>query len=235
MIYTSSDRAVVSGPKGDRVPDGYEWTETDWSDDEVDPEEWQAPKNAYARGKVDAERMLNAAADASGGGWDVVTFNPAMICGPVLFKAQVGQWIDQIGRMAGAAELTLSRYDRYYNIIDARDLAAAHRLAAESTVDHKATTGGPRYMVHGTGGRSALRFGTEVAAIISKQFPRFELSLPKTVTSSGQEINPKAKFHNDCKKAKSVLGVTIRPIEDTIRDVVESSIELGVVSPRLRG
>ena len=235
VIYTSSDRAVVSGPKGERVPNGYEWTETDWADDEVDPEEWQAPKNAYARGKVDAERMLNAAADASGGGWDVVTFNPAMICGPVLFKAQVGQWIDQIGRMAGAAELTLSRYDRYYNIIDARDLAAAHRLAAESTVDHKATTGGPRYMMHGTGGRSALRFGTEVAAIISKQFPRFELSLPKTVTSSGQEINPKAKFHNDCKKAKSVLGVTIRPIEDTIRDVVESSIELGVVSPRLRG
>jgi len=40
---------------------------------------------------------------------------------------------------------------------------------------------------------------------------------------------------NDCKKAKSVLGATIRPVEDTIRDLVESSIELGIIAPQLKG
>ena len=37
---------------------------------------------------------------------------------------------------------------------------------------------------------------------------------------------------NDCKKAKQVLGATIRPVEDTIQAVVETSIELGVITPQ---
>ena len=38
---------------------------------------------------------------------------------------------------------------------------------------------------------------------------------------------------NDCKKAKEILGATIRPVEDTIREVVETSIELGIITPQL--
>ena len=109
----------------------------------------------------------------------------------------------------------------------------AHRLAAESTVDHKTTTGGPRYIMHGSGGRSALRFGTEVADVIRSQFPTFVLGEPATVTSRGEPITVETRTLNDCKKAKSVLGATIRPVEETIRDVVESSIELGIIEPQL--
>ena len=70
--------------------------------------------------------------------------NPAMICGPILFKAQVGQWIEQIGRLAAGLQPNWpSKYDTYYDIIDVRDLVKAQRLAAESTVDHRATHGGP--------------------------------------------------------------------------------------------
>ena len=127
-----------------------------------------------ARSKVDTERLVNDAADASGGSkWDAITMAPAMICGPILFKAQVGQWIEQIGRLAaGRPTVWPSKYDMYYDIIDVRDLVKAERLAAESTVDHKATVGGPRYVMHGTGGRSALRLGTEVRAIIPRVLPR---------------------------------------------------------------
>ena len=101
----------------------------------MDPEEWQRPTVSYPRSKVDTEHLINAAADASNGQWDAITMNPAMICGPVLFKAQVGQWIEQIGRLAAGQEPNWpSRYDMYYNIIDVRDLVKAHRLAAESTV-----------------------------------------------------------------------------------------------------
>ena len=232
LVYTSS-MAGVSGARGATVPKGYEWTETDWASDGVDRERWEHPRNAYARSKVDTERFINDAADASGQ-WDAITMCPAMICGPILFKAQVGQWIEQIGRLAGGLEPTWpSRYDMYYNIIDVRDLVKAHRLAAESTVDHKTTTGGPRYIMHGSGGRSALRFGTEVADVIRSQFPTFVLGEPATVTSRGEPITIETRTLNDCKKAKSVLGATIRPVEETIRDVVESSIELGIIEPRL--
>ena len=161
--------------------------------------------------------------------------NPAMICGPILFRAQVGQWIEQIGRLAGGMEpIWPSRYDTYYDIIDVRDLVKAQRLAAESSVDHRASHGGPRYIMHGSGGRSAVRLGTEVLDVIRTHFPRFELGAPATVTTSGEPVVVKTSGINDCKKAKTVLGATIRPVEETIRDVVETSVELGIVEPRLQ-
>ena len=233
LLYTSS-MAAVSGARAATIEKGYEWTETDWASDGVEPERWQHPRNAYARSKVDTERFINQAADDSGT-WDAITMNPAMICGPILFKAQVGQWIEQIARLAGGEQPNWpSKYDMYYNIIDVRDLARAHRLAAESSVDHKATHGGNRYIMHGSGGRSALRLGTEVAAVIRERFPSFQLGEPATITSRGEPITIEARALNDCKKAKSVLGATIRPVEDTIWAVVESAIELGVIEPRLK-
>ena len=54
------------------------------------------------------------------------------------------------------------------------------------------------------------------------------------MTSKGDPITIENKVFNDCKKAKSVLGATIRPVEETIRDVVETSIELGVITPKLK-
>ncbi len=229
LIYTSSTAAVSSGKP---VPDGYEWTETDWASDDVDPDRWEA--NAYGRSKVDTEHLVREAAEASGQ-WDAISMNPAMICGPILFKAQVGQWIEQIGRLAaGEGPNFPDRYDRYYNIIDVRDLVKAQRLAAESSADHQGSHGGPRYIMHGTGGRSAMRFGTEVADVIRELFPNFVIGEPATVTSKGDPITIENKVFNDCKKAKSVLGATIRPVEETIRDVVETSIELGVITPKLK-
>ena len=235
LVYTSSMAAVHGIGDGRRiVPAGYEWTETDWASDGIDSEIWQSPGNAYARSKVETEHLINEAADASGGKWDAVSLVPAMICGPILFKAQVGQWIEQIGRIAGGLATTwMSQYDHYYNIIDVRDLVKAHRLAAESPVDHAATAGGGRYLMHGSGGRSALRLGTEVRAIIHEYFPALALGKPKTVTASGEPVTVQSNVVNDCKKAKSILGATIRPVEDTIRAIVETSIELGIMEPKL--
>ena len=235
LVYTSSMAAVHGIGDGRRiVPAGYEWTETDWAFDGIDPEIWQSPRNAYAKSKVETEHLINEAADASGGKWDAVSLVPAMICGPILFKAQVGQWIEQIGRIAGGLATTwMSQYDHYYNIIDVRDLVKAHRLAAESPVDHRATAGGGRYLMHGSGGHSALRLGTEVRAIIHEYFPALALGKPKTVTASGEPVTVQSNVVNDCKKAKSILGATIRPVEDTIREIVETSIELGIIEPKL--
>ena len=230
VVYTSS-LAAVSGLGAPPQPPGYAWTETHWASDNFPEEVWHHPRQSYARSKVDTERLLNQSADDSGGRWDVVTMNPAMICGPILFKAQVGQWIEQIGRLAaGLAPSWPTPYDMYYNIIDVRDLVKAERLAAESPVDHRATDGGSRYILHGSGGRSALRLGTEVADIIREAFPSFVVGEP-AAPEGGEPPRPKTVNH--CRKAMSVLGATIRPVEDTIQAVVETSVELGVITPRL--
>jgi len=231
LIYTSSV-AAVQGPK--KVPQGYEWTEVDWASDGVAPEMWNHPSNSYSKSKVDTERMINQAAEVSGGKWDAVTMNPAMICGPILFKSQNGQWIEQIGRLAGGMEpVWPSPFDMYYNIIDVRDLVQAHRYAAESTTDHAATRGGPRYILHGTGGRSAIRFGTDLKQMVAGFFPSFVLGEARTISKSGKTIRVESNALNDCKKAKEFLGVTIRPVEETIRDCVETSITLGLIEPKL--
>ena len=233
IIYTSS-MAAVSGAKAASLPDGYEWVETDWSSDEVDEEIWNKPQNSYAKSKVDTEHLINISAKESGGQWDAITMNPAMICGPILFKAQIGQWIEQIGRIAEGLEPDWpSKYDMYYNVIDVRDLVKAHRLAAESKIDHASTQGGSRYIMHGTGGRSALRLGTEISDIISGLFPSFKLGTPATITSGGKPIKIESRMLNDSKKAATLLGATFRPVEETLRDLIESSIELGVIEPQL--
>ena len=69
--------------------------------------------------------------------------------------------------------------------------------------------------------------------MIRDHFPSFKLGEPVTVTRSGETITIESNVLNDCKKAKEILGATIRPVEDTIRDVVESSIELGIITPQL--
>ena len=230
VVYTSS-LAAVSGLGPPPQAPGFAWSETVWACDHFPEEAWQHPRQAYARSKVDTERLLNRASDDSGGRWDVVTLNPAMICGPVLFKAQVGQWIEQIGRLAaGLATSWPTPYDMHYNIIDVRDLVKAERLAAESDVDHRATNGGARYLLHGSGGRSALRLGTEVTGIVQELFPSFVVGdVPEP---EGGTPRPAAFNHSG--KATTVLGATLRPVEDTIRAVVETSIELGVIEPRLK-
>ena len=238
LVYTSS-MAAVSGRKGATLEPGYEWTEKDWASDGVTEEQWNHPAASYSRSKVDTEHLIDAAGKASGGRWDAVTMCPAMICGPVLFKAQVGQWIEQIGRIANNETPTWpTAFDMYYNIIDVRDLVKAHRLAAEADIDHTATEGGARYLMHGSGGRSSLLFSEEVSGIIQDYFPAFVLGKPQAIPQrEGQSESdgkpPKPHLVNDCKKAKSVLGATIRPVDDTIRAVVETSIELGVIQPTL--
>lgn len=232
VVYTSS-LAAVSGARGGDMPQGYEWTETDWASDGIDPERWQHPGNAYAHGKVDVEHLINKASDASDS-WDAITMNPAMICGPILFKAQVGQWVEQLGRLAGGLELNWpTKYDMNYNIIDVRDLVKGHRLAAESTTDHKASHGGARYIMHGSGGRSVVQMSTDVRDIIRDNFPSFKTIEPATVKDNGDPINLEVSIVNDSKKAKSVLGATFRPIEETIRDIIEAQVELGVIAPQL--
>ena len=236
LIYTSSMAAVQNGTKGA----GHEWTETDWASDGHDTTSKQWQSNWYGRSKVDTEHLVNDAAAASGGTWDVITMNPAMITGPILFKAQNGQWIEQIGRLAGGlAPNWPSQNDMYYDLIDVRDLVNAHRLAIESPIDHVNSHGGPRYVMHGSGGYNHghnIRLGTELVGVIRSHFPGILVGAPKTHTSEGKPFDlPPPSQIADSTKAKELLGVTLRPAEETIRDCVESVFELGLVAVQLAG
>ena len=154
LVYTSS-MAAVSGAKGATMPKGYEWTETDWASDGVEPERWNHPRNAYARSKVDTEHFINDAADASDGRWDAITMTPAMICGPILFKAQVGQWIEQIGRPGRGSRTDVAVALRHVTTTSSTCATSWVRIDSPPSPRsiNKASHGGPRYVMHGSGGR----------------------------------------------------------------------------------
>ena len=48
--------------------------------------------------------------------------NPAMICGPILFKAQLVNGLNKLEELRVARAHWPSKYDMYYNIFDVRDL-----------------------------------------------------------------------------------------------------------------
>ena len=91
--------------------------------------------------------------------------------------------------------------------------------------------------MHGSGGYNDghnIRFGTELADIIRHYFPGIKVGAPKMKRSDGTPFNlPPPTQISDSKKAKELLGVSLRPAEETIRDCVESSIELGLIEVQL--
>ena len=232
LLYTSSTSAMFNARMAD--PE-YHWTETDWANDGVSEEYWNSPAASYNRGKVDTEKLIYKAGADSQGQWDAVSFISGMICGRVLFKAQLGQWTEQIGRIAAGLEVNWPTPNNvYYDMIDVRDLVKAHRLAAESSVDHSNSHGGPRYLLHGCGERSTLSLGEDIPEIIERHFPGYKMGI---ADNSGQADDGNPPWHNgnhSSDKAKELLGATIRPVEETIRDLVESQIELGLINPILK-
>jgi nucleoside-diphosphate-sugar epimerase len=150
LIYTSSMAAVSNATKGG----DHEWTETDWASDghDTSSKPWQT--NWYGRSKVDTEHLVNEAATASGGAknpWDVITMNPAMITGPILFAAQNGQWIEQIGRLAGGLEPNCASSCSCHIILCASS-CSCHIILYTSTLDIQLKNNPPTFLQgpHGT-------------------------------------------------------------------------------------
>ena len=56
---------------------------------------------------------------------------------------------------------------------------------------------------------------------------------PVAVTGCSGAFHVAAVLGNSA-DGMSVLGATIRPVEDTIQAVVETAVELGVIEPQLR-
>ena len=59
------------------------------------------------------------------------------------------------------------------------------------------------------------------------------LAVPSLETRSGRKVNAVNNTVANSTKAKEVLGLQFTPVESTIRDMVESSILLGLYTPDL--
>ena len=103
--------------------------------------------------------------------------------------------------------------DGRWNIIDVRDLASAHRLAAESTVDHAAAAGGARYQLATAEGQMFVTTSARIRQTVPGLTERIQALFPTFGGLRGIEdptglkrtgwISATAPYTNNCDAAKA--------------------------------
>ena len=113
--------------------------------------------------------------------------------------------------MTGAAKSSCPPTTNYL-FVDVRDLALAHVLAAE-----KLEAGGKRFFI--VGGHFCNK---QIAEIIGEEFPGLRDKLPSGEALKPGDFPEKGTYGFDNSRSKKVLGLTYRPLRESIVDTVKS-------------
>ncbi|GGK91408.1 NAD-dependent epimerase/dehydratase family protein [Nocardia jinanensis] len=224
VVLTSSIAAIAHGHRDDAVR-----TEADWTVVERSP--------AYQRSKTLAERAAWEFTESlpAGRGLELVVVNPGMVLGPLL-APETSTSHEPVRRLLAGDVPGLPRVG--WSVVDVRDLAVAHRLALET-----AQAAGKRYICAGDhvwmrdmarllaaeyrprGFRIATRGLPDPLVRLAAVFDR---GLRLTVPALGKVERLSAA------RARSELGWTMRPVDETVRDTAESLLRERIVTPPRR-
>ena len=215
VVLTSSFAAIGYSPK----PDGSPYTEKDWTDPDG-----QAP---YIASKVLAER---AAWDfvADGAGPELVVINPTGIFGPALgpdYSSSLGlirRLLD--GAMPGVPDLA-------FGVADVRDVVDAHvraMLLPEAAGQRFLVVGQAPVTMHEIARILRAGLGADAAKVPTRRLPSWLIRVLARVHPELREMAPelgkRKQISND--KARTVLGWTPKPVDETIVDTGRSLLNL---------
>jgi nucleoside-diphosphate-sugar epimerase len=189
--------------------------QVDW--DPVSKEEaYTGPLAAYRASKTFAERAAWEFVAKEKATFELSVCNPPLVLGPIVHYLNT---LDNINTsnarvrdmLKGTSKEKLPPSGNHL-WVDVRDIATAHVLAME-----KPEAGGHRFFV--TQGNFCNR---EIVDIIKEEFPQYRAVLPDgEATKSGDY--PAAGVHGwNNKQSVEVLGVTYRPLRESIVDTVRS-------------
>ena len=233
VVVTSSIAAVMSEVDLQeylRRPVFYE----DRYPDEMNPKRSPAKGQGYSIGKVLAERAFSDAAEENGG-WDAITCCPADNVGPIQSAHQkdMGPWQHFIETMLLGKYYQNGAY-RPWMTVDVRDDADCHIGLLESVQ----VENGERYIAWSTDTRNV----EDICASIDRLLPELghapaELVDPFPERIQAREAEMRAiwagcELRND--RIRSVVPITFRPLDESIRDCVESLLSVAGVRPVLR-
>lgn len=234
VVVTSSIAAVLSEADINelaRRPVMYE----DRYPDEMNPRRTPEKGQGYSMGKVLAERAFSDAA-AESGDWDAITICPADNVGPILSAHQKdkGPWQHIIETMLNGEYQQTAAY-RPWMTVDVRDDAQCHIAALESV--H--VSNGDRYIAWSTETRDV----EDICASIDRLLPELNFRVTEPVDPFPDRIKDReeelrgiwsgCELRND--RILSVLPVSFRPLDDSIRDCVESLMAVADIKPVVRG
>lgn len=202
----------------------------------LDENDWNTTSsvshNPYQYSKVAAEREAWQMQQAQTR-WDLVTVNPGMVYGPSLTTASKSASIDTL-RQLGSGKLRSGVPDLRYGVVDVRDVARAHLLAAFT-----AEASGRYILVN------EVLSMLGIARILRQAFPRYPLPrtrVPKAmVWLVGPLLGPVTRnfirrnvgyplaFDN---RRSIELGIRYRTSAETLTEHFEQALKDGVIKRR---
>ncbi|MGD8831080.1 MAG: NAD-dependent epimerase/dehydratase family protein [Pseudomonadales bacterium] len=233
VVVTSSIAAVMSEVDMQdyvRRPVFYE----DRYPDETNPKRSPERGQGYSMGKVVAERAFAEAA-AAHGGWDAITCCPGDNVGPIQSAHQKngGPWQHNIEMMLLGKYYQTQAY-RPWMTVDVRDDADCHIGLLESTE----VRNGERFIAWSTDTRDV----EDVCASIDRLLPELHHDAPTVTDPFPERIQAReaemrriwagCDLRND--RILAVTDVCFRPLDESIRDCVESLLAVGGVRARRR-
>ena len=233
VVVTSSIAAVLSEAdihELERRPVLYEDRYPDESNPKRTPERGQG----YSMGKVIAQRAFAEAAELNGT-WDAITCCPADNVGPIQSAHQkdMGPWQHNIETML-LGEYAQNGAYRPWMTVDVRDDALCHVRLLESV----AVQNGERYIAWSTDTRNVEDICASIDRLLPElghDTPEVTDDFPDRIKAREQELRDiwaQVELRND--RVRAVTGVEFRPLDVSIRDCVESLIEVAGVQPKLR-
>jgi dihydroflavonol-4-reductase len=232
VVVTSSIAAIMSEADLQELVRRPVFYEDRWPD-EANPKRTADRGQGYSMGKAYAERAFWEAAERSGR-WDAITVCPADNVGPILSPHQKdGAWQHQIECMLRGQYNQTGAY-RPWMTVDVRDDAECHvRLLESANVRN-----GERYIAASGDYRNV----EDVCADIDRLLPELRHDAPAVTDPFPDRIKAReaemrgiwwgTELRND--RIRAATGVTFRPLDESIRDCVESLLSVGAVEPKLR-
>lgn len=233
VVVTSSVAAVISEMDLQEVvrrPVFWEGRYPDESNPKRTPQRGQG----YSMGKLIAERSFAEAAAVSGV-WDSVTCCPGDNVGPIQSAHQkdMGPWQHIIEDML-VGEYEQNGVYRPWMTVDVRDDAAGHIGLLESLT----VRNGERYIAWSTDARNV----EDICASIDRLLPELNHQYTAPVDPFPDRIKAregefraiwaKADLRNE--RIRAATGVTFRPLDESIRDCVESLIAVAGTKVKTR-
>lgn len=223
VVLTSSVAAILGDAREAASLPNRTYTESQWN------ESSSVKHRPYSYSKTVAERLAWEIADAQDR-WKLVTVNPGFVFGPSLSNRLDST---SVGFVVGMAKGTFyaGLPDQYSTIVDVRDVSLLHVQAMESD------TAEGRYI-----GVASVRTFFEMGQILKKEIGGSyrwpSIKAPKWLATilgpffgqSMKEIQRNVGYPYQFDNEKSrMLGITYRPIEETLSDHVKQLIQAGLI------
>lgn len=225
VVLTSSVAAVYGDNIEMKGKDAF--TEQDWNTTS------SVDHNPYQYSKLAAEQEAWKIHDSQKQ-WDLVTINPGMVYGPSLTNASQSASIGTLLQM-GRGQLKTGVPNLTYGVVDVRDVAEAHRLAAFND-----DASGRYILVNDS--LSMLGIARLLRKEFGSRYPFPRMQVPKPVVWAvgpfmgpvtrkfiSRNVGYPLRFDNSRSKK---LGVTYRPMTETFKEHFEQVLADGLVRQR---